>query len=445
MTTRSIGLDFGTTNSSLALYDDAAQSLRIARFRASGGSTTEAYRSVLYFEPPVKGPRGKKQAHAFAGPLAIEQYLESENKGRLIQSIKSFATSRVFSATNVFGRLYSFEELVALIVKRLLEEAEEQFGPIRDLPVTVGRPVRFAGAAKEADETFALDRIRKALSIAGLDNVRFEYEPVGAAYHYASRLTDHSELVLIGDFGGGTSDFSLLQIDARQKTILGNEGVGLAGDSFDASIIRHLVSPRLGEGTEYRSMDKLLPVPTWVYSKLERWHHLSFLKAPETLQMLSSVKTMALEPDRIAGLIFLIENDLGYQLHKAVQETKISLSREALSTFHFVDGDVDIVAKVKRTLFEAWIAAHLRAITASVDRLLESTGVKAAEVDRVFLTGGSSFVPAVRAIFAEKFGHHKLSDGDEFTSVANGLALRGADQNPSAAAAPMAFVNAPDL
>jgi hypothetical chaperone protein len=438
--TRSIGLDFGTTNSSLALYDDAAASLRIARFRASGGSTTDAYRSVLYFEPPVKGPRGKKQPTAFAGPLAIEQYLEAENKGRLIQSIKSFATSRVFSATNVFGRMYSFEELVALIVKRLLEEAEEQFGPIRDLPVTVGRPVRFAGAKSEADETFALDRIRKALGLAGLENVRFEHEPVGAAYHYASRL-DHSELVLIGDFGGGTSDFSLLEINAKQKRILGNEGVGLAGDSFDASIIRHLVSKRLGEGTQYRSMDKMLPVPTWVYAKLERWHHLSFLKASDTLQMLSSVRTMAEEPEQLTALIFLIENDLGYQLHKAVQETKVSLSRETQSTFHFVDGDVDIVAKVRRKLFEEWIALHLRAITASVDRLLAATGVKAADVDRVFLTGGSSFVPAVRAIFASKFGEAKLSAGDEFTSVANGLALRGADPNPTEAVAPMAFVN----
>jgi hypothetical chaperone protein len=441
--TRSIGLDFGTTNSSLALYDDAATSLRIARFRASGGSTTDAYRSVLYFEPPVKGPRGKKQATAFAGPLAIEQYLEAETKGRLIQSIKSFATSRVFSATNVFGRMYSFEELVALIVKRLLEEAEQQFGPIRDLPVTVGRPVRFAGAKSEADETFALDRIRKALGIAGLANVRFEYEPVGAAYHYASRL-DHSELVLIGDFGGGTSDFSLLEINAKHKRILGNEGVGLAGDSFDASIIRHLVSPRLGEGTQYQSMDKWLPVPTWVYSKLERWHHLSFLKASDTLQMLSSVRTMAEEPEQLTALIFLIENDLGYQLHKAVQETKVSLSRETQSTFHFVDGDVDIVAKVRRKLFEVWIAAHLRAISGSVERLLASTGVKPADVDRVFLTGGSSFVPAVRAIFAARFGEAKLAAGEEFTSVASGLALRGADPNLVEAAAPLAFVNESD-
>lgn len=438
--TRSIGLDFGTTNSSLALYDDAAASLRIARFRSTGGFTTEAYRSVLYFEPPAKGLRGKKQSSAYAGPLAIEQYLEAETKGRLIQSIKSFATSRVFSATNVFGRMYSFEELVALIVKRLLEEAEEQFGPLRDLPVTVGRPVRFAGASAEADENFALDRIRKALALAGLADVRFEYEPVGAAYHYASRL-DHSELVLIGDFGGGTSDFSLLQINAKDKRILGNEGVGLAGDSFDASIIRHLVSPRLGEGTQYRSMDKILPVPTWVYAKLERWHHLSFLKASDTLQMLSSVRTMALEPERIAALIFLIENDLGYQLHKAVQETKISLSSELNSPFKFVDGDVDIVVKVKRKLFEQWIATHLRAITDSVNRLLASTGVDAKDVDRVFLTGGSSFVPAVRAIFAAKFGEAKLSAGDEFTSVASGLALRGADTNRTEAPGPLAFLH----
>ncbi len=450
MQKRHIGLDFGTTNSSLAVYDPSSSTVQTARFRASGGASTEAYRSVLYFEAPVKGrPAGLRGSGVLAGPMAIERYLEAENKGRLIQSIKSFATSKVFSATNVFGRMYSFEELVALIVKRLVAEAEQQFGPLGK-SVTVGRPVRFAGAEAAGDEAFALERTRKALQIAGFEDIRFEFEPIGAAYHY-ERALDHEELVLIGDFGGGTSDFSLVRVgpskSKKQQRILGNEGVGLAGDSFDASIIRHLVSPRLGEGTSYRSMNKTLPVPRWVYSKLERWHHLSFLKTGETLQMLQSVRTMADEPDRINALLFLIENDLGYALHQSVQRTKVNLSRDLETPFTFVDGDVDINLRIRRKLFESWITYHMEAIRACIDRLLAATGVQATDVDRIFLTGGSSFVPAVRGIFAERFGESKIASGDEFTSVANGLAMRSADPSAAEAVAPLPFLklDAPDL
>lgn len=437
---RFIGLDFGTTNSSLAVYDPGSGRVETARFRAAGDTLTEAYRSVLYIEAPQPGkrPTGLKGSNTLAGPLAIQQYLDAENKGRLIQSIKSFATSRIFSATNIFGRMYAFEELVALIVKRLVAEAEQQLGPIGK-SVTVGRPVRFAGAEREEDEAFALGRIRKALEIAGFEEIRFEFEPIGAAFHYEQNL-DRDELVLIGDFGGGTSDFSLIRVGpsaARDPNrILGTEGVGLAGDAFDARIIRHLVSPRLGEGTTYHSFGKDLPVPAWVFAKLERWHHLSFLKTSETLQMLQSIRVMAGEPDRINALIFLIENDLGYPLHQAVQRTKVDLSGESVSRFHFVDGDVDIDLKVPREYFEGWIASHLQSIRDCVDRLLTSTGVSPSEVDRVFLTGGTSFVPAVRAIFADRFGAVKIAGGGEFTSVANGLARCAATEHLREAAPP---------
>lgn len=176
----------------------------------------------------------------------------------------------------------------------------------------------------------------------------------------------------------------------------------------------------------YRSFHKTLPVPSWVFARLERWHHLSFLKTNETVRMLSGVRATALEPEKLGALIHLIENDLGYHLHRAVQETKINLSREPHSAFTFVDGDVEIEEVVMRHSFEQWIARHLRSIRECVDRLLHATGVRPADVDRVFLTGGSSLVPAVRDLFAARFGSEKLQGGDEFTSVANGLALRAA-------------------
>jgi hypothetical chaperone protein len=419
------GFDFGTTNSSLALADDSGL-VRLAQF-PSAGAFTESYRSLLYLHRSQEGT--KRQVQSWSGPEGIEQYLNADDKGRLIQSLKSFLASRGLLSTEVFGRRVPIEDLVARILRDIRLKAEQQFGqPLKH--AVIGRPVRFVGAEKPEDDDYAVGRLTDALKRADFETVEFEFEPIAAAYHYEARL-DHDELIMIGDFGGGTSDFSLLKVGPGQKkrgneprSVLGNEGVGLAGDAFDARIVRHVVSPALGAGTELRSGDKLLPVPAWVYQKLERWHHLSLLKSQETLNMLQSVSRQALEPEKIRHFVYLVKHDLGYHLHRAVQKVKIELSRAERSTFHFSDGDVELTSEVKRADFEDWIAEELDLIDSSVAALLQKTGVDAKDVDKVFLTGGSSFVPAVRRIFEHRFGEDKIRTGDEFTSVASGLALR---------------------
>ena len=420
------GLDFGTTNSSLAaLMPDG--SIRLARFPQGAGST-DAFRSLLYLEQVITA--GRKATKSWTGPRGIEHYLAAEHKGRLIQSLKSFLSSRSLQSTEVFGRRVAIEDLIAFIARDLRLEAEKQFGiPIRR--VVSGRPVRFVGSEKPEDDAYAQARLESSLRKVGFEEIVFEFEPIGAAYFYESTL-DHDELILIGDFGGGTSDFSVLRVGPevrrrgrRPEHLLANEGLGLAGDSFDAKIVRHLVAPALGAGSSLDSAGKILPVPNWVYFKLERWHHLSLLRSSETLNMLRSVQRQALEPERIAALLFLIENDLGYHLHRAVQDLKCALSESDKAIFRFDDGDVFIEAAVARAKFESWIAEELAAIAACVDRTLASAKIYARDIDRVFLTGGSSFVPAVRQIFETRFGHRRISSGDEFTSVARGLALAG--------------------
>jgi hypothetical chaperone protein len=207
-------------------------------------------------------------------------------------------------------------------------------------------------------------------------------------------------------------------------SIVGNEGVGIAGDAFDAKIVRHLVSPALGAGSELRSLGKILPVPNWVYIRLERWHHLSLLKARDVLQMLKGVHAQSLEPEKIGALIHFIKEDLGFHLHRAVQKVKSDLSNAPLATFQFSDGFVDLATTVARASFEEWISEELGQIALCVDSLLTSAGVLPKDVDRVFLTGGSSFVPAVRNIFETQFGKKRIRGGNEFTSVARGLALK---------------------
>jgi hypothetical chaperone protein len=419
-----IGIDFGTTNSAVARTTTSGLT-EVAWFPTLSGAT-DVYRSILYFEQ-LKTARATT-LQAWTGPAAIDHYLAAETRGRLIQSLKSFLSSRTLQSTEVFGRRYTVEALIARILRDLRERAEAHFAS--DLrSAVVGRPVRFVGAENEADNAFAEARLGEALRQAGFERVRFELEPIAAARFYEASL-DHDELILIGDFGGGTSDFSLMRVgpvlrerDDTGAQLLGNAGLGLAGDAFDAAIVRHLVSPALGAGGQMQSMGKRLPVPLAVYSKLERWHYLSLLRTRQVLTQLEHVRHQADEPERIAALIHLITQDLGYQLHRSVQALKIRLSTDDVGAFHFADGALDIAASVTRAEFESWIEAELQQIETCVDGLLQSVSVDPGDVDAVFLTGGTSLVPAVRRLFESRFGAARIRSGKEFTSVVRGLSL----------------------
>jgi hypothetical chaperone protein len=428
-----IGLDFGTTNCAIAraLSDGSTE---LARFETRKGPS-EIFRSILYIEE-APGGRGLEIQ---AGPAAVDAYLDSDEKqGRLMQSLKSFLASRLFGASSVFGRNYRLEELIALLLRPLREQAERCFGEKIERAL-VGRPVHFVHANDAADDEFALARLRAALHNAGFREVAFEYEPVGAAYHYEQSLAS-DELILIADFGGGTSDFSLLRVgpgfrgsSASAARVLGHDGVGLAGDAFDGQLIEHVVAPRLGKGSHFRSTSGgELPVPGWIYKNLERWHHLSFLRSPKTLRMLYDLRREAEKPERLDALIHVVEHDQGFPLHRATEAAKRALSDSPQAAFHFVDevlGALEVRAEVTRADFEIWIAEELAAIGDCVERLLARTNTATRDVDRVFLTGGSSLVPAVREIFRARFGEERLRGGAELTSVASGLALCAAQRD----------------
>jgi hypothetical chaperone protein len=383
---------------------------------------------VLYFEP--KQP-------STAGAEAIERYLASETKGRFIQSLKAYLADRTFEGTGIGTQHYTLEKLIALVGKHMGDRLG--FGswpPPRR--IVLGRPVHFSNPPDPELDAFASTRLETAIRLAGFEEIVFEYEPIAAAYAYEARL-EHDERILIGDFGGGTSDFTIISVGPgvrrrgrRSSDILGTDGVPIAGDAFDKRIIRNLVAPRLGMGGEYLSPpNKFLPVPSWPYERLERWHYLSFLKSPATLEMLERVQRTASTPERLEAFVLLIRNELGYQLHEAVQRTKFDLSAANEAEFAFESGPVTIRKKVTRADFEKWIGEEITSMSACVDRLMSASGLAYNDIDRVFLTGGSSFVPAVRRIFVDRFGEGKVTGGEELTSVATGLALRAREQWPA--------------
>jgi len=425
-----IGLDFGTTNSALAIAEPG-RAVEVVRFAAPTGDT-ESFRSILC----CGRAEGAREVESVAGPQAIARYAELDGERRLLQSLKAFLASRLFTSTNLLGRATTLQDMISRIVRSLLDEAASSHAPVgeRSGALVVGRPVRFARSRRPEDDAFARARLAESLRQAGLGEFRFEYEPVAAAYHYEQSL-DADELVLIADFGGGTSDFCLLRVgpslrgrSRRSEDILGTEGVAVAGDVFGAKLVRHVVAPRLGRNSlQQKLFGTPVPVPAWIFRDLERWHHLSFLRSPNTLAVLHDVLRHSLEPEKIGALLHLVENDLGYALYQAVERTKTELSRCDESWLRFEDPPAVIEERVTRAQFEGWIAEELALISDCAERLLASTGIRPEQVDRVFLTGGSSFVPAVRRIFEERFGSDKIRSGGELISVASGLALRALD------------------
>lgn len=411
-----VGIDFGTTNSAVAIAGTSGPA-RLVRLPGPGGEPATTWRTVLFFEPamPVR-----------AGAPAIERYLECEGDGRLVQSIKSHLSSATFSRTQIAGRTYALEDLIAQFLRQLRDAARAGGDDLGSRAV-IGRPVRYWGAQTTADEERALTRMRAAVRAAGFTEVVFEYEPAAAAARYAQAL-DHDETVLVADFGGGTSDFTLVRLGPRRTigepgSVLGTGGIGIGGDSFDARVIDAVVAPALGRGTSYRDeMGAVTEVPLWPYSNLRRWHHLSFLKAPETVRLLERVARGALDPERYDRLVRTVEDDLGLPMHQAVERTKIALTGGPAGSLEI--GELDVEARVERPRFEEWIAEELAAVDEVVTGVLAQAGASARDVDRVFATGGSSLVPAVRQLLASRFGAGAVVGGDELTSVATGLALR---------------------
>ena len=423
-----IGLDFGTTNSAIAVADNDRQAA-LASF-ADGPATTSSFRSILYF--PARDRSSQQKVETQAGPEAINSYLDDDTKGRLVVSIKSYLASRLFTSTNINGRNYTLEDLIAIILRRLRVAAMEQFGTSAT-QVVLGRPVRFSGAENEADEKLALQRLTAAAELAGFKQISFELEPVAAAYQYETQL-DRDELVLIGDFGGGTSDFTLARLGPGRKKagrnpVLGTSGVAIAGDTFDSRIMMRLVAPKLGLGSQYISLGKQLPVPVWVYSQLSSWHHMFLLKEPKTMAVLREVRNQATEPEKVAALVQIIAENLGYALYRAVEQTKVQLTEKELASFVFSQSIVRLEDSLERWQFESWIQDDIQNIAASVRSLLDQCEVKPTDIDSIFLTGGSSFVPVVRRFFSRTFGANKLRSGEELTTVAKGLALRALEVN----------------
>jgi len=417
-----IGIDFGTTNSVVALAN-ADGSVSTRSFATRQGAV-DAYRSALMFWREGRPP--KTHVTHVSGPDALDMALGMTTEHRFLQSLKTYLSSRAFQETRLFGKLFRLEDLISVF----LGDLSAGLDGLSQLPLVSGRPVVFAG--ERPDEELALGRLSAAYGKAGMPKVDFAYEPLGAAYWYARDLKV-AQTMLVADFGGGTSDFSVMRFEpggaGRLEAIpLSHSGVGVAGDTFDYRIIEHAVSPRLGKGSDYLSFGKRLPIPAHYHAAFAQWHRLSLMKSRETMAELKALIRDAVEPGKLEDLMTVIEYDLGYELYRAVSAAKIALSNEAETRLSFNQMGVEIDRVITRATFDGWIAEDVAAIEGALDEALARAGLETGAIEAVFMTGGTSHVPAVRALFDRRFGAQRIHIGDAFRSVASGLALLALDR-----------------
>jgi hypothetical chaperone protein len=422
----SIGVDFGTSNTVIAIVGaDRASAVLKVTSRAGEGT---ALPSILCFRPAEPNPRDRPISSA--GADAIADYIARTGPARLVQSMKSFLGSKAFVDTKVFTHTYTLETLIGTLLNHLYDATSAR-DLLRHCPLVVGRPIEFAGAAP--DDNLAQTRLKAAFESAGRPADQVRLEPEAAAYAFASRARG-KHLVLVADLGGGTSDFSIVEVDAEGAvpqrnqpsiTPLAQTGIGIAGDRFDYQIVYNAVCPALGLGSQFQPETKLLPIPLWIYANFASWHQLSMMNNRQTLRHITEILRTAQDQQAFEGLVHVIRNEEGFSLFQAVSRVKQALTNERSAQLQFKAGPVEIDRTVARADFEKWIGDDLSRIAATADEAVKVAGVSPSEITRVFMTGGTALVPAVRQVFANKFGADKLVGGDEFSSVAQGLALMG--------------------
>src|ERR1700712_1902140 len=344
------GLDFGTTNTVAAVARGGTQNGAQAELVEFTGehAAGAVFRSALCFwqDEAVRGGVNHE-----AGPWAIAEYLDFPPGSRFIQSFKSVAASPLFEHASVFTKRLRFEELGQLFLERLIAHSAGALDT-RGARIVVGRPVNYAGA--RADPALARERYDRMFAGFGAE-LHYVYEPLGAAFSFASRLTEPAT-GLVADFGGGTSDFSIVAMrepGANPRCVpLSSTGIGIAGDRFDSRIVEHLGLPLLGKGGSYRSFDKELEIPGGYFNDFSDWSKLALMRNRRTLDELAKLRRSATDPAAIGRMLAIVENELGYTLYDAVGRVKRMLSPEDHAEFRFSGGGLDIASEVTRDQFE---------------------------------------------------------------------------------------------
>ncbi len=404
------GLDFGTSNSAIGVMRGNAPALAPVE-----GSET-LLPSAVFFDYETKG-------HVQFGADAIAAYI-GQHDGRLMRALKSILGSPLIDEKTALGsRMIALTEVVEIFVRHLKHKAEAFAG--KELTAVVhGRPVRFVDDDDAADAK--AERVLTGIANrVGFKDVAFVYEPIAAAYHYEETATAE-EIVLIADIGGGTSDFTVIRIGPermrradRTSDILANDGVRVGGTDFDALLSLDAVMPLLGLGTHL--IEKNLPMPNAPYFELATWATINFAYTAQNERQLAAFAKGACEPKKVRRLSDAVRRRLGHRIAFAVEDGKIALSETSIAALPLDFIEANLAAQATRKGFDQAIAARTNRLFKTASECVRDAGLKPADIQTIFFTGGSSRVPAVREAIARAAPHARVAAGSDFLSVALGL------------------------
>ena len=405
-------VDFGTSNSLLSFVSPSGDIVPI-QLEAGGN----VLRSLLYT------PENNKW---FFGNEAINEYVNHEGEGRFFRSIKKFLPEPSYNGTIVFNRNMNISEMVAVFLKEMRDRANKATG-LNVERLVLGRPALYS-LNKEHDQ-LAESRMRKAAEIAGFKEVVFCPEPIAAGLDYNS-ASQTEKIVLIADFGGGTSDFTLMKIHKGQHSqddILGLSGIFSAGDALDGVMMRDFISPHFGSKFEYQipGGNNVLKFPKNLLTKICSPAHITHLREKDTWEFLQHIEKFALSTEdskNMQQLFTLVECQLGFPLFHEIEKTKIKLGKSAEVNFEYLFPGINILHEVSNNRYKDSVAATVDEIMATMMDVFTQSGLAPSKVDEVILTGGTSQFSLIQDKLENVFGKQKLYEHNIYQSVVNGLA-----------------------
>ncbi len=436
-----VGLDFGTTNTTAAVYDGSNVQLipldpvaanpyvlRTALFITPTGKQMIGQAAINAF---TEGNIGREiiyerkflgtiqQTYAEIGTVTqdVMAFVDANPPGRLFQSIKTMLRDPSYVKTNVFGKEMTLEELIAKILRGIRRKTEEFLGePISG--ITIGRPVHYASNA--SGDQLAIRRMLEACERADLPDVRFMPEPVGAAHAYAATQSEQRN-ILVFDFGGGTLDVTVMAINGDERTVLANDGVPIGGDVLDSKIVTGALRQYFGEGARLGA--RKLPLPAVLLEHLDNWQSILEMHTPKMLEIIDEAVRTSDKPTELKALRSLVRENYGLTLYSRAEQAKRELSSADSAIISMNEGDIHFKHRLPRFEFERLIGPEARAIGECVDRALDAAKLKPNQVDVVLRTGGSSRIPRFVKLLEERFTPQRLREQDPFTSVGAGLAI----------------------
>lgn len=412
-----LGIDFGTSNSAAALIGADGQLTVIPLEEHSSAMPT-----ALYFS--------QEDGRVEYGSVALATYLKAAQEqvmgGRLMRSIKSLLGSKLMDEqTLVNGELLSFFDIVVLFFKELKARSEAHLGqPVRR--AMLGRPVHFVDDNPERD-ALAQTTLARAAHAAGFESVAFQLEPIAAAFDFERRITQNTT-VLVVDIGGGTSDFTVIQLgpDRQQRSdrspdILATTGVHLGGTDFDRLLNLGCVMPFLGLG---HTGPNGREVPNSVFFDLSTWHLIHHAYSRKSMHHATELWRSYTDRHLHERLMHVLKERQGHQILTHVESAKIECSMSHTATSIDLDCvEFELTADLSPQSLQSLLAQPLSAIVRCAQECVSLAGI--AGVDVVYLTGGSSALAPLVESLQQAFPEAETVKGDRFGGVAAGLAWAG--------------------